>query len=489
MKKIALLFLTSALCSTYFSCNSEYESEDTYSDGSGIALDDSGDTYNEIGENPFIKVSDKPKSTFSIDADGGSYANCRRFILQENRKPPVAAVRTEEFINYFDLDYTYSDSNHPININSEISTCPWNNNNKLVRIGLKGKPYDRNQLPASNFVFLIDVSGSMGSEDKLQLLKNGFIYFVDNNLTDKDQVAIVTYAGNAGVVLPSTLGSDKQKIKNAINSLGSGGSTAGAEGITTAYEIAQQNFITNGNNRIIVGTDGDFNVGISSQEELIKLVEQKREEGVFLSVLGVGRGNLREGMLEQIANNGNGNYEYIDSINQLKKVFVYDYNKFFTVAKDVKIQVEFNPEHVNSYRLIGYENRVLSDSDFDNDKKDAGELGVGQSITALYEIIPNTSSLETESLNIKLNYKIPTENTSIPLELKVTDENTTFSNASNHMRFAASVAAFAMTLTDSDYKGTSSYDSILQWLNSVNLNDNNGYKSELKTIINKTKSL
>ena len=296
----------------------------------------SGDNYNEVVENPFIYVSEEPISTFSIDADGASYANMRRYVLQEHRLPPSSAVRTEEFINYFNLNYDVSDTTHPVSLNGEVSQCPWNELNKLVRIGIRGKTVAADELPRSNFIFLIDVSGSMASEDKLELLKNGFKLFVDE-LKDSDRVAIVTYAGSAGVVLESTSGDDKEKIKRAINSLGSSESTAGAEGIITAYEIAQQNFIQGGNNRIILGTDGDFNVGPSSQEELINLVETKRDLGVFLTVLGVGRGNLNEGTLEQIANNGNGNYEYLDNIEQLRKVFIYEYSKFLTVAKDVKV--------------------------------------------------------------------------------------------------------------------------------------------------------
>lgn len=456
-----------------------------------IAIDNAmGDQYNSLGENPFITVAETPVSTFSIDADGASYANVRRFIMQDNQVPPDGAVRTEELINYFDYDYEYNDESHPLSFNGEVSGCPWNTEHKLIRIGIKGKPIPEEQLPASNFVFLIDVSGSMGSEDKLELLKNGFNLFVDE-LSSEDRVAIVTYAGSAGLVLPSTSGSQKQTIKNAINSLGSGGSTAGAQGIITAYEIAQENLIIGGNNRIILGTDGDFNVGPSSQEELITLIEEKRDLGVFLTVLGVGRGNLNDATLEQIANNGNGTYEYIDNILQLQKVFIYDYSKFFTVAKDVKVQVDFNPEKVEAYRLIGYENRILNEEDFEDDEEDAGEIGANQNITALYEIIPvnNQSNVAFKAITIDVRYKLPNSETSVPLSFDIYDENNTFNQSSDFMKFTASVASFSMILYDSDYKGDSNYNMVLSWLNTINLSDEHGFKNEFKTLVEMAKGL
>ena len=449
-----------------------------------------GDQYNEYVENPFINVSVNPISTFSTDADGAAYANVRRFLQQDHTIPPTGAVRTEELINYFQLDYPSNNTSHPITLNGEVSECPWNTDNKLIRIGLKGKPIATENLPPSNFVFLIDVSGSMASEDKLDLLKNGFNYFVDE-LSNNDKVAIVTYAGAAGIVLEATSGSEKQKIKNAINKLGAGGSTAGAQGIITAYEIAQEQFIENGNNRIVIGTDGDFNVGPSSQEELVKLIEEKRELGIYITVLGVGRGNLNDASLEQIANNGNGTYEYIDNIEQLKKVFIYDYSKFYTVAKDVKIQVEFNPTNVESYRLIGYENRVLENEDFENDEKDAGEIGANQNVTALYEIVPkdNTNTQASPTFTIDFRYKNPDSDTSIPLALEIFDQGKTFNQASNFMKFTASVASFSMVLSDSEYKGTSTFDAVLEWLNATNLNDEHGFKAEFKELVKTAKSL
>lgn len=484
MKTIKIIMLL--LFFGMVSC-SERENGDYFDN---ISMPGSGDRYAEITENPFINVSDEPISTFSIDADGASYANIRRFIQQDEVLPPRGAIRTEELINYFQLDYPYEEGEHPITVNGEVSSCPWTDGNKLVRIGIKGKPIPQETVPPSNFVFLIDVSGSMGSEDKLDLLKNGFKYFTDQ-LTAEDRVAIVTYAGSSGVVLASTSGDKKAIIKNAIDKLGSGGATAGAEGIITAYEIAQQNLIEDGNNRVVLGTDGDFNVGPSSQEELVKLIEEKRDLGIFLTVLGVGRGNLNDSALEQIADNGNGTYEYIDNLNQLKKVFIYDYNKFFTVAKDVKVQVEFNPENVEAYRLIGYENRVLENEDFENDKKDAGEIGADQNITALYEIKPkaNVDYRNVPTFTIDFRYKNPDEDTSIPMELAVFDEGKSFTESSDFMRFTGAVASFSMLIYKSDFKGTSNFDKVKEWLSQTHLDDKHGFKMELRNLVTKAKSL
>ncbi|MEM6878386.1 MAG: VWA domain-containing protein [Bacteroidota bacterium] len=445
--------------------------------------------YNAIVENPFIPISQQAISTFSIDADGASYANVRRFIQQDQRVPPAGALRTEEMINYFDLDYPYENTTHPISLNGEVSPCPWNEDNQLVRIGIKGRPMADNDVPPANFVFLIDVSGSMVREDKLEMLKSGFKLFVDE-LSSDDRVAIVTYAGSAGVVLPSTTGDRKTTIKNAINRLGSGGSTAGAQGILTAYEIARAHFIEGGNNRIIIGTDGDFNVGPSSQSALVEIIEAERDFGIFLTVLGVGRGNLNDGMLEQIANNGNGTYEYIDHIEQLRKVFIYDYQKFYTVAKDVKVQVEFDPNRVQAYRLIGYENRLLNTEDFEDDKRDAGEIGAGQNITALYEIVPadKSTSSQTPTFTIDFRYKEPDSDTSTPLELPVFDLGHRFDQASDFTKFTAGVALFSMLLNDSEYSADGTYDDVLSWLEEAELSDKHGFKAEFRDIVVAAKS-
>ncbi len=447
-----------------------------------------GEGYNEYEENQFIKVSDESISTFSIDADGGSYSNVRRY-LNNNKLPPIDAVRTEEFINYFRYDYPSNNPIHPITLNGEISDCPWQHGNKLVRIGIKGKNIANENLPNTNFVFLIDVSGSMNKENKLGLLKESFILFT-NHMRPQDKVAIVTYAGKSGVVLESTSGSKKDKIKTAINSLGAGGSTAGAEGINTAYNIAIDNFIEDGNNRVILATDGDFNVGVSTQEGLVELIEEKRESGVFLSVLGFGTGNYQDGKMEQLANNGNGNYEYIDNIKQGKKVFIDEFSKFFTVAKDVKVQVKFNSNRVDSYRLIGYENRVLENEEFEDDKKDAGEIGAGQEITALYEIVPIGSGFfSREALTIDFRYKLPNEDVSRPMSLEIFDHNINFESASENMRFATTAAGFGLMLRDSKFKGNLNYDNLINWMNTSSSFDPYGNKAEFNSLIIKAKNL
>lgn len=424
----------------------------------------SGDRYNDFEENPFVEVAEAPVSTFSIDADGASYANVRRFI-NEDQIPPPGAIRTEELINYFPLDYRDDGNGQAISLNGEVSECPWQPNHRLIRIGIKGKSVPREQLPPSNIVLLVDVSGSMSSPDKLELLKKGFALMVEE-FTESDRIAIVTYAGQAGVVLPATPGSQKTKILNALHSLGSGGSTAGAAGIITAYDLAEKNFLEGGNNRVILGTDGDFNVGVSSQEELVSLIESKRDKGIFLTTVGVGRGNYNDAMLEQVADHGNGTFEYLDDEEQARKVFVDEFHKFYPAAKDVKVQVEFNPMLVGAYRLIGYENRVLENEDFEDDKKDAGEISIGQNITALYEIRPAVNAPAfrmNPSFTIQFRYKQPDADTSIPLTLEVFDQGVLFRESSEHMRFTVSVAGFGMLLRSSKFKGTLTYENILQW--------------------------
>lgn len=450
----------------------------------------SGDQYLENAENAYFKTEEHPVSTFSTDADGASYANARRFITQDKMIPYRAAIRTEEFINYFDLDYPTNQSEHSVSLNGEVSQCPWNTDHKLLRIGIKGNPIPHDAIPNSNFVFLIDVSGSMADEDKLTMLKSGFIQFVDQ-MREDDRVAIVTYAGADNLHLESTSGKEKDKIKRAIKSLGWGGSTAGAAGIKTAYEIAEEHFIKGGNNRIILGTDGDFNVGISDHEGLIKLIEEKRDSGVFLTVLGVGRGNLNDAALEQIANHGNGTYEYIDHIEQLRKVFIYDFQKFYAVAKDVKVQVRFNPEVVSSYRLIGYENRVLNTEDFKDDSKDAGEIGANQNVTALYEIVPtgNNEYRTTPTFEIDFRYKKPDADESQPMNLKVYDEGKVFSDASGFMKFTAAVASFSMLLTNSEYKGYTSHEKVARWIKEAGLADEHNFKEELLGLVKAARRL
>jgi Ca-activated chloride channel homolog len=438
------------------------------------------DTYNEkykdYGENPFIKVIEEPLSTFSVDADGGSYSNMRRFLYL-GQTPPKESVRIEEYINYFTFDYMEPAAGENVSLESEVSKCPWDSEHYLIRLGMKGITIPQNELPNSNYVFLIDVSGSMNSPDKLGILKTGFKLLTDN-LRDQDKIAIVTYAGEAGVLLQSTYGDKRAEIKAAIDKLGAGGSTAGADGIITAYEIAQDNFIANGNNRVILGTDGDFNVGASSTDELVELIEEMRESGIYLTVLGVGGGNLNDHMMEQIANKGNGNYEYVDNAKQIQKVFTHEISKFYTVAKDAKIQVTFNPQMVDSYRLIGYENRKLENEEFENDSTDAGEIGSAQTISALYEVILTDILINEKYAQFDFRYKKPNDNhsrlishdiTMIPKEINLSSEN---------MRFAVSVAGFGLLMKQSEYKGTLSKQMVLDLGKDAISFDPNGYRKE-----------
>lgn len=474
-----LLFLFTL--SFLMSCSNEDVMEYDYND-SVFDPQLTGEQYNSYVDNPFVDVAEEPVSTFSIDADGASYANVRRFI-NVGAVPPVDAIRIEELINYFNFNYPEPSGEHPVALNGEVAACPWTEGHKLIRIGIKGKTIPDSELPASNMVLLIDVSGSMESENKLELLKAGFNLLVDK-MSANDRIAIVTYAGESKVVLPSTSGAQKNTIKEAINQLGAGGGTAGAQGVITAYEIAQENFIEGGNNRIIVGSDGDFNIGPSSQDELIELIKTKRDLGIFLTVLGVGTGNLNEAMMEQLANNGNGNYEYIDNITQARKVFVNEFKKFHTVAQDCKVQIEFNPEMVSAYRLIGYENRMLEQSDFTNDEEDAGEIGSSQTITALYEIVPARNSAQRAvAFSIDFRYKLPGESTSIPMALDIVDSQQDFEQASENLRFASAVASFGMLLRDSEYKGNTSYQQIKAWANAARSYDLYGLRYEFLSLI------
>jgi Ca-activated chloride channel family protein len=441
----------------------------------------SGESYEDYGENPFLSTAEHPISTFSVDADGASYANMRRF-LNQGQNPPTASVRIEEYINYFPFDYEEPTGEETVALNSEIATCPWNDAHHLIRVGMKGKTIPQNELPGSNFVFLIDVSGSMNSSDKLDILKAGFKTMVDN-LSEKDKVAIVTYAGSAGVLLYSTSGDQKETIKSAINSLGAGGSTAGADGIITAYEIAEEAFISNGNNRVILGTDGAFNVGISSTEELVELIEEKRKTGIYLTVLGVGTGNLNDAMMEQLANNGNGNYEYIDNEEQVVKVFSLELGKFYSVAKDSKIQISFNENKVDAYRLIGYENRLMSQEDFVNDSTDAGEIGSGQTITALYEVILKDSTANEKLATFDFRYKFPNSDYSQPLSHNIQSEIQNMDEASSNMKFAASITGLGLILKNSEYKGTADKAMILELLEGSLNYDPHGFRYQHKNLL------
>lgn len=488
MKTNFKLMLAMSFIAMLTACGEIYDNSTPglYSDQKfGYTEETQSENYKEYAENPFVEVSKEPISTFSVDADGGAFANMRRF-MNLGQTPPKEAVRIEEFINYFTFDYAEPSATDNVAINSEIAVCPWNANHHLIRVGMKGRTLTASEMKSSNYVFLIDVSGSMSSSDKLEVLKAGFKLMTDE-LTNNDRVAIVTYAGSAAVLLKSTSGSEKSEIKKAIDKLGAGGSTAGAQGLITAYEIAEENFIKGGNNRIIIGSDGDFNVGPSSTEELIKLIEKKRESGVYLTALGVGSGNLNDNMMEQIANNGNGNYEYIDNADELVKIFINEKAKFYTVAKDSKIQITFNPDKVNSYRLIGYENRALKTEDFVDDTKDAGEIGSSQTITALYEVILTENLSAGKYAQFDFRYKKPDETESRLLQHEINSIPKAINSSSENMRYVAAVSAFGLIMRQSEFKGSASKQMVLDLANSAHSYDPHEYRMMFINIVNKWK--
>jgi Ca-activated chloride channel family protein len=468
--------------------------------------------YAAVNENGFKNVRNNPLSTFSIDVDNASYSNIRRFI-NSGTLPPADAVRIEEMINYFKYNYPEPRGEHPFSVYTELAICPWNKRHQILQVGLRGKDIDKSSLPASNLVFLIDVSGSMSSLNKLPLLKSAFGLLV-NELRPEDKVAIVVYAGAAGLVLESTPGYRKEMIMRAIDKLEAGGSTAGGAGLRLAYSEASRNFIKGGNNRIILATDGDFNVGESSNGGMERLVEENRERGVFLTVLGFGMGNIKDDKMEIIADKGNGNYSYIDNLQEARRVLVREFGgTLFTIAKDVKFQIEFNPARVQSYRLVGYENRLLNDEDFNDDTKDAGEMGAGHNVTALYEIIPAGSdervpsvdplkyqdsrhswdsqeeNISDELLTIKVRYKKPDGYTSMLLEKPVKSYGHEIEGASENLRFAAAVAEFGMILRDSEFKGNATLESSINLASRARGQDEEGYRAELIRLISTVKDL
>jgi Ca-activated chloride channel family protein len=467
--------------------------------------------YASVNENGYKNVRSNPLSTFSIDVDNASYSNIRRFINM-GQLPPADAVRVEEMINYFKYDYPEPEGEHPFSVYTELAVCPWDTKHQLLQVGLRAKRIEKSSLPLSNLVFLIDVSGSMHTPNKLPLLKSAFGLLI-NELRPQDKVAIVVYAGAAGLVLESTPGNRKEVIMAAIDKLEAGGSTAGGAGLKLAYSEAEKNFIKGGNNRIILATDGDFNVGESSNGGMERLVEAKRDLGVFITVLGFGMGNIKDDKMEIIADKGNGNYSYIDNLQEARKVLVREFGgTLFTVAKDVKFQIEFNPAKVDSYRLIGYENRLLNDEDFNDDTKDAGEMGAGHNVTALYELIPSgsdgwkpsvdplkyqsTASMDRrennfsdEYLTIKLRYKKPDGFNSRLLEKPVRGYINDFDDASENLRFAAAVSEFGMILRDSEFKGNSTLAGAAQLARSARGDDEDGYRSEMIRLINTAKDM
>lgn len=465
--------------------------------------------YSAIKPNIFHSPLDEPLSTFSIDVDTANFSNIRR-MLNQGFLPEPKSVRIEELVNYFAYDYPQPEDEHPFAVYSEMSVCPWNQKRNLVHIGLQGKKLNLTKAPPSNLVFLLDVSGSMNAPNKLPLVVES-MKMLSENLRGTDKVAIVVYAGAAGEVLPSTGGNQKMKINEALDRLQAGGSTAGGAGINLAYKIAEENFIQGGNNRIILCTDGDFNVGASSDAHLSDLIEQKRNKGVYLTVLGFGMGNYKDNKLELLADKGNGNYAYIDNLSEAKKFLVNEMaSTLYTIAKDVKLQIEFNPAHVKAYRLIGYENRLLNKEDFKDDTKDAGELGAGHNVTAVYEIIPMESK-ETipeldglkyqdnkiseaakkspEALTVKLRYKLPDSDASIPFEVPVYNKTLPLERASENFKFSAAVIGYGLMLQESENKEALSWQMVKDLAKESLGKDSEGYRAEFMTLIDTASKL
>ncbi len=487
-----------------------------------------GERYAELIDNPFVSTWDENVSTFSIDVDNAAYSNIRRFVTRNHQLPPKDAVRIEEMINYFDYDYPQPADKHPFSVNLEVASCPWEKEARLVRIGLKGLEMHPDQRPASNLVFLIDVSGSMSSDDKLPLLQSAMMALVDG-LNEDDSIAIVVYAGSSGLVLDSTSGDLKGKIKEALGKLQSGGSTNGGQGIELAYATAKRHFIEGGVNRVVLASDGDFNVGVTNRDDLIAMVEERaKSDAIFLTVLGFGQGNLNDNMMEQIADKGNGNYFYIDNGKEGQRVLVDRLSAtLVTIAKDVKIQVDFNPAKVARYRLIGYANRMLANKDFRDDTKDAGEIGAGHTVTALYQVLPagtekavaeaeEKARVESEEskylrpraalgdaeaaraqelvsseelLTVRLRYKQPDGEKAEEFEVGITDPGTRWEEASGDFRFAASVAGYGMLLRDSEYKGLLNYDLVLELADEGKGSDPHGLRAEFIDLVESSKAM
>lgn len=467
------------------------------------------ESYDRIVENPFLSAKQNPLSTFSVDVDTASYSNVRRFLNRRNLPPP-GAVRIEELINYFTYKYPLPEGEVPFSVNVEMAGCHWNTEHRLARIGLKGREVQLEQRPLSNLVFLLDVSGSMRDANKLPLVKSAMKMLVDK-LGENDRVAIVVYAGASGLVLDSIGADNKPTILSALDHLAAGGSTNGGEGIQLAYSVAVDNFIQGGVNRVILCTDGDFNIGNTNQSELTRLIEEKAQSGVFLSVLGFGMGNYKDSTMEKLADKGNGNYAYIDTANEARKVLVEEMTgTLITIAKDVKIQIDFNPAVVAGYRLIGYENRMLQAEDFKDDTKDAGEIGAGHTVTALYEIVPSghlvpvsdvdpskyqkpdelTEAAETdELLTVRLRYKVPDGQISKPLEVPVIAEEKSFDDATDDFQFAVCVAQFGMLLRDSKHRGDANFDSVLEIAAESLGSDAAGYRTEFVELVKIARSL
>lgn len=485
-----------------------------------IALDEgqgpgmSGDKYDVIDENPFLLTKQHPLSTFSTDVDTASYSKVRSYLLGSNSLPRKDAIRIEELVNYFDYGYAAptEGESHPLVATADMTICPWNDQHRLARVAVKGIDFENDSRPASNLVFLIDVSGSMNAPNKLTLLKQA-LTMLANQMTEKDRISIVVYAGAAGVVLDGASGANADQVVATLRELNAGGSTNGGEGIVRAYELAREYFIEGGDNRVILCSDGDFNVGTTGTDSLVRLIEQEAAGGIFLTVLGFGMGNHNDAMMEQISGRGNGNYFFIDTLREAEKVLVKDIRgTLTTIAKDVKIQIEFNPSKVAAYRLIGYENRMLEAEDFNDDKKDAGEVGAGHCVTALYEIVPQgvelpadisdvdplryqTSTAEAkpatsdEWMAVKLRYKRPNASESEKFDFVVMDADKPFEQADSDLQFAAAVASFGMLLRDSPHRGTSSFDSVLEIAQANRGEDEWGFRAEFCQMVRAAKQL
>lgn len=503
----------------YSDGSSQYSSSDYYREKKPIRAASEGyntpapiadESYANIPENGFATVSTSPLSTFSVDVDAASYSNVRRFI-SGGQLPPVDAVRIEEMVNYFKYDLAGPTGNNPVAIHTELSSAPWNPNHRLLRIGLKAKTIEPKNLPPSNLVFLIDVSGSMNEPNKLPLVKSSLKMLVEQ-LRAADKVAIVVYAGNAGLVLPSIAGSEKTTINDAIDNLSAGGSTAGGAGLQLAYKIARENFMPKGNNRIVMATDGDFNVGPSSDGDMEQLITKERDSKVAISIMGFGMGNYKDSKMETLADKGNGNYAYIDNITEAQKAFVAEFGgTLFTVAKDVKVQIEFNPAKVQAYRLLGYEDRMLAKEDFNNDKKDAGDMGSGHAVTALYEVVPTgikddysaavdplkyqkaaplpASNSSDEMMTIKFRYKEPESSESKMSLVAIKDDPKDIKATSADFRFAAAVAEFGMLLRESQFKQGATYEQVISLAKDAKGEDEDGYRSEFVRLARSAKSL
>ena len=481
MKKIIIPIAAAVAALTVSGCSGEYDFVgDMYNDGNfmsseareGIEEDPSaGDRFDKIVENPFVETATEPVSTFSVDADGAAYAYMR-MCLTNGYLPSPNAVRIEEYLNYFTFDYSDPQDGATVALNAEAGPCPWNNEHKLLRLGIKGKSLAADEIPQANFVFLVDVSGSMNSADKLPLLKKSLITML-GYMRPSDRIALVKYASGTELVLQSTSVSNRKTIENAINNLVAGGSTAGASGMKMAYEEAEKNFIKGANNRVIMGTDGDFNVGITGTDAICEFVQNYAKKGIYLTVCGFGTGNLNDSMMEKVSNSGNGTYEYIDSEGELTKVFVNERSKFVSVANDCKTQVTFNPEVVSKYRLIGYENRVLQNEDFENDKVDAAEIGAGQTITALYELEMASPDGSIGKFDFRYKDALGEDSKLVSLELPAAGTKT-----SENLQFAASIASYGLWLRDSQYKGSASLQMALDLAGNAIGEDPFGYRKE-----------